>query len=587
MPRAFALISRLTPSGRGMRWLFDRFVNLPVRVKASAASAVLLVCLLALGGNAYMTSGQTVEGLRRLSSELVPKQQAFSAVKTAVVSTHIKIFRYVSWAGNGVSHKLLDPLHQEILSDVGQISGQMERLSQRVDLTATERGQLKALREAWQKCAAQAKDTIDVASQDAAMGTMMLGQTDEKFEAVNAEFTAMGKRIDGDANALMRSLYATGRANQRILIYGTLASFAVSLLITWVVGASFVGPVRGITQAMQKLSSGETGVEIAFAARRDEIGKMAQAIEVFRKNAIRMHGLEQERLQSEQRRAAERSAEMRGLAAEFERSVEALVAEFTQAVETVHVNAQAISALATDARDRSQQSAALAGSTQHDVDAVAGAAAKIAATVEKLAERTQNATALTERTVGESEQARARIDELAGAVGQIVPITDLISAIARQTNLLALNATIEAARAGAAGKGFSVVALEVKSLAQQTARATDEINEKISAVSASCAATVAIIRQVVAAIEDLRRGSFEMAEAVEQQAAETQEISRNAQSAAASSRGVASGMADLGQKTIENEAASERSLVEADRLRRYAIALRQQVDGFLHHVRAG
>ena len=569
-----------------MRWLFDRFVNLPIRVKASAASAVLLVCLLALGGNAYMTSGQTVEGLRRLSNELVPKQQAFGAVKTAVVSTHIKIFRYVSWAGNGVSHKLLDPLHDEILADVAAISGHMERLSQRLDLTATERGQLKALREAWQKCAGQAKDTIDVASQDPAMGTMMLGQTDEKFEAVNAEFAAMGRRIDGDANALMRSLYATGRGNQRILIYGTLAGFAVSLLITWLVGASFVRPVRGITEAMQKLSAGKTSVEVTIAARRDEIGKMAEAIEIFRKNAIRMHGLEQERLQSEQRRAAERSEEMRGLASEFERSVETLVAEFTQAVETVHVNAQSISTLATDARDRSQQSATLAGSTQHDVDAVAGAAAKIATTVEQLAERTQNATVLTERTVAESEEARARIDELAGAVGQIVPITDLISAIARQTNLLALNATIEAARAGAAGKGFSVVALEVKSLAQQTARATDEINQKIFAVSASCAATVAIIRKVVGAIEDLRRGSLEMAMAVEQQATETQEISRNAQSAVASSRGVASDMAELGRKTLENEAASERSLVEADRLRRYAAALREQVDGFLRHVRA-
>jgi methyl-accepting chemotaxis protein len=299
-----------------------------------------------------------------------------------------------------------------------------------------------------------------------------------------------------------------------------------------------------------------------------------------------MRTLEQERLASERQRTAERASEMRGLAEDFEQSFQRLVSELTEAAESVHANAQAISRLAAEARGRAQQSAGLAESMQSDVDTVASAAVKIASTGEQLADRTQAATALTRQTVGESENARATIAQLAEAVGQIVPITDLISAIASQTNLLALNATIEAARAGAAGRGFSVVALEVKSLAQQTARATDDINRRISAVSASCAAVVDTIGKVVSAVQDLQWGAADMASAVQEQAADAQEISRSAQSAAQSSRGVAGEMAELEDKTFENQAASARSLDVADQLLSQAKSLREQVDNFVRHVRA-
>jgi methyl-accepting chemotaxis protein len=128
--------------------------------------------------------------------------------------------------------------------------------------------------------------------------------------------------------------------------------------------------------------------------------------------------------------------------------------------------------------------------------------------------------------------------------------------------------------------------LEVKSLAQQTAHATGEINAKISAVSASCAAVVTTIAKVVSAMEDIEREAVDMAGAVQEQAADTHDISRSAQSAAQSSRGVAHEMAELESKTFENQAASARSLQEADRLLGYATSLREQVDMFIRHVRA-
>jgi hypothetical protein len=102
----------------GARSVLSIFNNLSVQIKASAASVLLLICLLALGTNAYLTSTRSAAGLRVLTNELIPKQQAFSKVSEAVVATHMKIFRYVSWASNGVSDMLLKPLYAEINSDL-------------------------------------------------------------------------------------------------------------------------------------------------------------------------------------------------------------------------------------------------------------------------------------------------------------------------------------------------------------------------------------------------------------------------------------------------------------------------------------
>src|SRR5512146_847158 len=125
---AFAA-SRAPVSGLKSFWavrsLFGVFQNMSINLKAFAASAVLLICLLALGANAYMTSTKSADGLRLLSYQLEPKLQAFSRVKDAVVATHMKIFRYVSWASNGVNDDLLNGLHREI---EGALAGLTRRI---------------------------------------------------------------------------------------------------------------------------------------------------------------------------------------------------------------------------------------------------------------------------------------------------------------------------------------------------------------------------------------------------------------------------------------------------------------------------
>ena len=277
----------------GIRPSIGIFNNLSVQIKASVASMLLLVCLLALGTNAYLTSTRSAAGLQVLTNELLPKQRAFSQVSEAVVATHMKIFRYVSWASNGVSDELLKPLHAEINSDLDTISNRIAALAQRPDLTSLERPAMQGLLTKWQNCKNQAKDTIDVGQTDAPMATMMIGQTDDTFKAVDTDLQDLSAAISYTASNLSTQLFSDADRNEDIIIWVTLAGFVISTFVAVVVGQSIVRPIKSITDVMQRLSAGETDVEIGYRDRRDEIGRMVDAIGIFRRSIIERHAMEQ------------------------------------------------------------------------------------------------------------------------------------------------------------------------------------------------------------------------------------------------------------------------------------------------------
>jgi adenylate cyclase len=283
----------------GIHSLIGIFNNLSVQIKASVASVLLLICLLALGTNAYLTSTRTSAGLQVLTNELLPKQRAFSQVSEAVVATHLKIFRYVSWASNGVSDVLLKPLYAEINSDLDTISNRTAALAQRPDLSSLERSAMQGLLAKWQICKNQTKDTIDVGQTDAPMATMMLGQTDDTFKAVDIDLQDMSAAISYTASGMSTQLYSDADWNENIIILITLAGFVISTFVAVVVGQSIVRPIKAITIAMGRLSSGDTDVEVGYRDRRDEIGQMVEAINVFRKTTIEMRVLELESLENE------------------------------------------------------------------------------------------------------------------------------------------------------------------------------------------------------------------------------------------------------------------------------------------------
>lgn len=267
--------------------------DLPIQAKAALAAGLLLLCLLALGLHAFTTSVRVAGGLHTLSADLMTKQEAFSEISRTVSAIHIKIFRYVSWASNGVSEKLLTPLSDEITAEIGKVSERVDALAKNPRLSAEENAAIVQLSRKWQATKSQADDTLSIGQTDAPMATMMMGQTDDMFQAVDLNFREMSLTTTRAVDALGSQLSASAELNKQVIVIIAALGFLISLTVAVVIGRLIVRPIRSITDVMQRLSAGEINAKIEQGDRRDEIGKMADSIEVFRKNIIDKHMMEQ------------------------------------------------------------------------------------------------------------------------------------------------------------------------------------------------------------------------------------------------------------------------------------------------------
>ncbi|GAA0268774.1 CHASE3 domain-containing protein [Methylorubrum aminovorans] len=342
-------------------------------------------------------------------------------------------------------------------------------------------------------------------------------------------------------------------------------------------------PIRRMTGLMSRLAEGDAGVEIPFRERREEVGAMANAVQVFKDNLIRTRALEEETALARAGAEAQRKAAMREMADSFERAVSGTV---SAAATELQATAQSMEGTASQTASQSNAAAAAAEEAAANVGTVAAAAEELGASVQEIARQVTGSTALAQKAVVEAEGTAQLVQDLSVAAAKIGDVVGLISTIAGQTNLLALNATIEAARAGEAGRGFAVVAAEVKELANQTARATDEISGQIGQVQTITGQAVNAIGDIAARIREIDGLAGSIAAAVEEQGAATQEIVRNVSEAFAGTGAVTGNVASVAAAAEETGAAASQVLTSASELSRQSEHLDGQVRHFLHTIRA-
>lgn len=273
--------------------------------------------------------------------------------------------------------------------------------------------------------------------------------------------------------------------------------------------AGIVGPLQATVRVLLAVADGdltqrlhsEAGDEVGRVARalNKALGEIREAIQVFNSSA---HTI------------STASGELESVGQQLVTNVD-------------HTSSQAIAA------------SAAAEQISLNVQSVASAAEQMTASIREIAGNVTEATKVASAAVELAETANRSISKLGESSAEIGEVIKVITSIAQQTNLLALNATIEAARAGEAGKGFAVVANEVKELAKETAKATDNIGQKIEAIQSDTKASVDIIKQIGATIERINDYSHSIAGAVEQQTATTNEIGRSVAEAAQGSASIA------------------------------------------------
>jgi methyl-accepting chemotaxis protein len=320
-------------------------------------------------------------------------------------------------------------------------------------------------------------------------------------------------------------------------ITGAAALVLMGLLI-WIVVRVTFRPLVAMEGAMAEISTGNAKAAIPGLGRRDEVGRMASALAVFRDRMEENARTASERATLEARTADERRAQRAGLAEELDRSVRDVIASLARSAHDLSGTAADLTRTAEGTRARAEDVANAAGATTQNVQTVAAATEELSASTREIARRVGDSAAAASAAVSQAEATNATVATLAEAAGKIGDVVKLINNIAGQTNLLALNATIEAARAGDAGKGFAVVASEVKNLATQTAKATEDISRQIAEIQGATQQAVGDIRAIGDAIRTIHGTAAEIATAVEQQGAATAEISRNVQEAARGSQAV-------------------------------------------------
>jgi methyl-accepting chemotaxis protein len=393
-------------------------------------------------------------------------------------------------------------------------------------------------------------------------------------------------RIAADLIAATATIVDQADGRLRLLAVIVATVFAACTGVVLLLGRGITRPLAQMRAAMERLAGGDSDFVVPGTGRRDEIGEMAGAVEVFRHNAIERRQLAAEQQQVQERAAEERRADMHRIASQFE----AAVGEIVGAVSSSSTELEAAAGTLTDTAERTQRLSSQVASASEEastnVQSVASATDELSASVHEIGRQVHESSRIARDAVDQARKTDGRIAELAQAAHRIGDVVKLITAVAEQTNLLALNATIEAARAGEAGRGFAVVAQEVKALAGQTAKATDEIGQQIAAMQTATEDSVASIQEIGATIDRVAGIAQSIAAAVEQQGAATREIARNVQQAAHGTSEVAAKITAVDRGASETGSASAQVLSSAQALASEGSKLKLELQQFLATVRA-
>ena len=339
------------------------------------------------------------------------------------------------------------------------------------------------------------------------------------------------------ADAARRHLNHSSSWARRVTPIALIAALLALAIGVWTLRRQVVAPLAAISAGMRRLGDNDLSVDTSRWPTAGELGQMTRAVEHFKDSALARQRLESERHES--LRAAEaRNRHIAEHAKAFEADAEGVIRSLTAASDVLTANAEAMVSAAAENERRAREVAASTVEANSAVHSVAAASEQINATILSIVERIVTAQSI----AGDATRgAQGACNTIAGVVERcqsIGAVIELIDKIASETNLLALNAAIEAARAGESGRGFGVVASEVKSLANQTAKATEQVTNQVLALQNASSEGSQAVDKVASTIARMDEIAASIADMMRQQSAATREISANAHSAATGTNSV-------------------------------------------------
>jgi methyl-accepting chemotaxis protein len=554
--------------------------------KIMAAFGLVFLSAVGLGLFGLMQAASINRAASDIRDNWLPSTVALGKLTSEVKELRISESRIIMSAENKETATEASEVaaFQKIQSDVEKAYANYQPL---IDAGSDDERYMKTFAAEWVRLKASTAQIIDKAGRNDIEGMLGLYRGDDKTN-FDAAIGAIVADLDFNATQGMKAAddgAATYRSSRVMIIAAIVFCGLLCSLAGLVIILGIARPVRLTTATVDRLAAGDLDVAITGAERKDEIGSLARALDVFKRNAVEAKRAATE--QEAERAAKEtRAVRLTGVVRGFEVKIGAMVGVLASGATELEATARSM----TGTADRTnQQAAVVAGASEEaavSVQTAAAAAEELTASIQEITRQVAQSATVTSKAVADARRTDDIVRALADGADKIGQVVGLITTIAGQTNLLALNATIEAARAGDAGKGFAVVASEVKNLANQTAKATEEIGAQISQIQGATREAVAAIRDIVTTITEVSTIATTIASAVEQQGAATAEIARNVQQTAQAAKDVTSNITGVTQAANETGVAATQVLGAAGDLSRQAEELAGQVNTFLTDVRA-
>lgn len=400
-------------------------------------------------------------------------------------------------------------------------------------------------------------------------------------EAAAAFWTQGFEELD----ALLAARIASYEQQQSHVIMVSLAGIVISLMFYLIVVNSLTKPLATLTGTMTALAQNKLDTEIPYGTARSEIGLMAKAIQVFKDNAQKVKVLQSEQEALKLQAEKDRRNAMNELADRFDDHVKDVLSMLTMSIDSMREAAVHLNTSSQETTEASSVVALTAQNADVNVQTVAAATEELTASSQEIAKQVLAVATQAGTASDEALRASETVSNLNSMTGSIGEVVEAIHGIADQTNLLALNATIEAARAGEAGKGFAVVADEVKKLAVETANKTLQIRERVESIEAAIRDSVQAVQKIILNVQIIDESASSVSAAVEEQNSATAEIGRNIAEVSTSTQQVAHTISTVSRNASDAGEKSKLVMNAVNDLGNVSESLQEKIGEFLTTLR--